>query len=305
VPVEDGRLVMGTTLDVALLVPASARERAARQVERALASAESLEATASRWRPDSDTSELNRRAGQGGMRVDPRLYALLVRAEEGRRISGGVFDVTVGPLLALWATAEARGVPPDAADLAAARDIVGLPLRIGADGGVSLPRAGMSLDLGGIAKGYALDEIAAALRDVGLARGLLSFGQSSVWALGAPADAPRWRLAVRDDDGRGLGVVELSDEALSVSSSWGQAREIAGRRYGHVVDPRSGLPVSRGRQALVVARDATLAEVLSTALLVLPEDEGRRMLREQGAEARVVDESGSEWQTPGWREHAP
>ncbi len=159
----------------------------------------------------------------------------------------------------------------------------------------------MSIDLGGIAKGFALDAVAADLRAAGFARGLLSFGQSSVWALGAPADARGWRLAVRDDEGDVIGVIELCDRALSASSSFGRSSEIGGRRYGHVVDPRTGLAITEARRAIIVSRDATLAEALSTALLVLSEEEARDVVEGENAEARVFRGDGSSWETSGWQ----
>jgi thiamine biosynthesis lipoprotein len=300
VPVEDGRVVMATTLDIALVVPAGDRARAREQVARALASAEELEAVASRWLPESDVSELARRAGRSAVPVDARVHALLARAEEGRRITGGAFDVSVGPLVELWTRAAARGELPGTDEIRAARLRTGREVALFADGRAALPEPGMSVDLGGIAKGFAIDEIAAALRAAGLARGLLSFGESSVWALGTPPDASRWRLAIRDDSGRILGAVVLVDQALSISSSLGSSSEIAGRRYGHVVDPRTGLALSERRLAVVVARDATLAEVLSTALLILSEADGARVVEAQGAEAWVVGERGSEWKSRGF-----
>jgi thiamine biosynthesis lipoprotein len=93
----------------------------------------------------------------------------------------------------------------------------------------------------------------------------------------------------------------LSDQALSVSSSLGQSSEIEGRRYGHVVDPRTGQALAKRRRAIVVAQDATWAEVLSTALLVLDEAEATTVLTEQGAQALVIDEQGHHWNTPGWQ----
>ena len=98
-----------------------------------------------------------------------------------------------------------------------------------------------------------------------------------------------------------LGVVRLNDQALSVSGSLGQWVEIGGRRYGHVLDPRSGRPLSRRRQALVVAQSATLAEALSKALLILGEDEGIALVASQpGCHGLLVDTGGRSWSTPGW-----
>ena len=163
----------------------------------------------------------------------------------------------------------------------------------------------MSVDLGGIAKGFALDRIAAHWRRE--ARGdvdaLLSFGQSSVWALGtAPGDVG-WRLALRDADGELTGTVTLRDQAFSVSSSLGQWTEIGGRRYGHVIDPRTGLPLELGAQAAVLAPNATTAEVLSTALLVLGPGAGLELVESlPGVEARMLLDGGAVRMSHGWLE---
>jgi thiamine biosynthesis lipoprotein len=97
-------------------------------------------------------------------------------------------------------------------------------------------------------------------------------------------------------------VLTLADQALSVSGSLGQWSQIGGRRYGHVLDPRSGWPLERRRQALIVAPDAALAEALSKALLILGEDEGIALVAAQpGCEGLLTDADGRSWQTPGWR----
>ena len=96
-------------------------------------------------------------------------------------------------------------------------------------------------------------------------------------------------------------MLNLEDQALSVSASLGQWLEIGGKRYGHVIDPRTGDPLGRRRQALVIAPDATLAEALSTALLVLGADEGIALVAQlPGCEALLLDADGSTWRTPGW-----
>ena len=101
------------------------------------------------------------------------------------------------------------------------------------------------------------------------------------------------------------GVLTLRDRALSVSGSLGQWREIRGRRYGHVIDPRSGKPLTRRRQALVLANEAARAEVLATALLVLGEGEGLALAEGlEGVEALLLDGDGRSWRTSGWDEES-
>jgi thiamine biosynthesis lipoprotein len=183
-----------------------------------------------------------------------------------------------------------------------ARERVGSEhVRIHTDGSVEIEKPGVSVNLGGVAKGYALDRMLTLLEERGIENALLSFGQSSTWALGRPADAPGWRLLARGPDERLLGVLTLENQALSVSGSLGQWVEIGGRRYGHVLDPRTGEALQRRRLSLVAAPEASLAEALSKALLVLGKREGLALVdAQEGCEALLVDADGGTWFTPGW-----
>jgi len=301
VEVSDGRPAMGTVLEIALVVPAGDEGRARDLLQRAFAEVERLESVLSTWRPESDASRLNRAAGQGPVRVHPDLVAVLEGARDGAAITGGAFDPTVGPLLALWREAARRDRLPSPPELAAARRKVGAHrIRLPGEERAELPAPGMAVDLGGIGKGYALDRVAALLREAGVDAALLSFGQSSVRGMGRPPGAAGWRLALRAEaDGRPLAVT-LRDRSLSVSSSLGQAFEIGGERFGHVVDPRSGQALRRSARALVVAPDATRAEVLSTALVVLPPARGVALVeRLDGCEA-LVETPTERLATGGW-----
>jgi thiamine biosynthesis lipoprotein len=197
--------------------------------------------------------------------------------------------------VALWTEAAARDALPEPAALSAARARVGagrLEVSAGPDGARAALAPGSAVDLGGIAKGYALDRVRAKLA-AGVDAALLSFGQSSAWAIGRPPDTDGWRLLARGADGGFAGILTLRDRALSVSGSLGQWSEIAGRRYGHVIDPRTGEPLTERREAIVVTRDATLAEALSKALLVLGPRDGIALVEDwPDAEALLLDADG-------------
>jgi len=301
--VSDGRYAMGTVLEVTVVAADEAAGRAA--IAEAFAVASALEALLSNWDPDSALMRLNAAAGRGPQRVDPELARVLAASRALSRRTRGAFDVTVGPLVQLWRAAGERGRLPTEAERTRARAAVG------ADGVVADPeagtaeiaRAGASVELGGIAKGWALDRMAERLRAAGVAGALLSFGQSSLWAIGAPPREPGWRLLVRDPAGGFAGVATLRDRAVSVSDSVGQWTEIGGRRYGHVIDPRSGEPLARTAQAVVLAPDAATAEAFSKALLVLPPAEGVALLEaEPGCEALLLEGDGRRYETGGWQE---
>jgi FAD:protein FMN transferase len=296
---ERGRYAMGTLLEITLhgsdaATLARARDAVSERID-------ALDARMSRFASESDVSRLNRRAGGAPLAVDPAVRDILGEAVRMATLTRGAFDVSVGPLVDLWVRAAADDALPGPDALADARARVGVDgIRIAADGRVAL-RAGTSIDLGGLAKGYALDCALRVLAAHGVESALLNFGQSSLWALGRPPDALGWRLLVRAPQGGFAGVIVLRDQALSVSGSLGQWSEIAGRRFGHVLDPRSGWPLTRRREALVVAPTATLAEALSTALLVLGETEGIALVQAQpGCEALLLDADGGHWETSRW-----
>lgn len=297
---QDGTQVMGTLLEVSLEGDDAAALVRARDA--VFAEVRRLEALLSNWDVESDVSRLNRAAGAGPQRLAPELLDLLTASRRHTVATRGSFDVSVGPLVALWRRAGLRNELPSEQELAEARSSVGAArIEILPDGRVALP-AGMQIELGGIAKGFALDRARPLLRAAGVSNALLNFGQSSSWALGAPSSSPEgWRLLTRAPDGGLDGILTLRDRALSVSGSHGQWTEIEGRQFGHVIDPRSGRPLERRLEALVVAPDAARAEALSKALLVLGEVEGLEMVASQpGCEGLLLDADGARFATPGW-----
>jgi len=295
----DGRPAMGTLLELTLVGRDEPRLRAL--LAALFDEAARLESLLSSWDPASDVSRLNAAAGRGPQRVAPEVAELLARSRALAVLTRGTFDVTVGPLVALWDEAAARGTLPSAGALAAARARVGSGRIEVLEGSRVALAAGTEVNLGGVGKGHALDRMLPLVRAAGTQAALLSFGQSSAWALGAPPGAAGWRLLARAPGGGFLGVLTLRDRALSVSGSHGQRSEIAGRRLGHVLDPRTGAPLEVEREALVVASDATLAEALSKALLVLGAREGLALVAAQpGCEALLAEASGASARTPGW-----
>jgi thiamine biosynthesis lipoprotein len=291
---------MGTVLEIE--IEGIEPQLAARALDELYDEAFRLDRLLSIYDPKSEISRINRTAGHGNQQVDPEVVEILKLSIAYSELTRGAFDVTIGPLIDLWMEAADRNAPPTTAELAAARQRVGAD-RISAVSrdGVSLAEKGMKLDLGGIAKGYALDRMLPLLERHGIENALLNFGQSSTWAAGAPAGSAGWRLLVRGPEGRFAGLITLRDQALSVSGSQGQWVEIGDRRYGHIIDPRSGEPLLRARQAVVVSQRAALAEALSLALLVLDAETGLALVAAQpDCEGLLIEGGGALRSTPGW-----
>lgn len=229
----------------------------------------------SAFAPDSVVSRINRRAADRPVKVDHETFELLLRCRELWRATAGAFDITLGALMRAWGFRDdepARGTVH-------ARARVELVIHHGfshveldePNRAVRFAREGIALDLGGIAKGWALDRAAALLRGHGVTCALLHGGTSSVVAIGAPPGEDGWRVALRDPAPSGP-VVLLRDRALSVSAPHGRMIERDGVALGHVIDPRTGAPAATGvALAAVACASATDAEAWSTALLVLGE----------------------------------
>jgi FAD:protein FMN transferase len=245
--------------------------------EEALLEIERLEAQLSLYREDSDLTDLNLRAAYETVPVDPRFFHILERAKQLWAESGGAFDPTVAPLMRCWGFVGGTGKMPTEAEIEAARAVVGMQyVHLDAENfTVSFDREGVTLDLGAIGKGYAVERAMDILRDNEVTSGLLHGGTSSIYALGAPPDAEAWTIAVQRPFTEGedyIARVPLRDGALSVSAPHGKWFESEGRRYGHVIDPRTGYPASRSLLAALVTDSPTDGDALSTALLTRGEE---------------------------------
>jgi thiamine biosynthesis lipoprotein len=235
-----------------------------------------LEDQLSVYREQSEISRLNRHAAEAPVAVEPRLFALLQTAVGIHADTGGAYDITAGPLSNVWGFTRRAGAIPTTEALAAARDCVGSQfLELDAEArSVRFLKSGVQINLGSIGKGYALDRCAESLAEVGIEHFLLHGGHSSVLgrgAHGALADEQGWIVGVRNPlhPDRRLGQLRLKDRALATSGSGTQFFLHAGRRYGHILDPRSGWPAEGVLSVSVLAPGAAEADALSTAFYVL------------------------------------
>lgn len=290
---------MGTSFEVYLYAPDGRRARELFQV--AFDEIERIETALSTYRATSEISRINAHAATGPVTTDPEVFQLLTESLRWSRRSGGAFDITVGRLVEAWGFFRGEGRYPQPEELARAREASGWARMVldEAERSVRFLAPGMGLDLGAVGKGYALDRVARLLRELGVGAALLNAGRSSYFALGRPPDRGGWRIRVPDplDPDRTISSVELEDASLSTSGSAEQYFELEGRRYSHILDPRTGHPVQGVAQVTVIAATATESDVLSTALFVLGPAKGEALLQEVGgAAALVVTGTGDELQ---------
>lgn len=276
------RPAMGTTFRI--VVYASDEGAAGRASNAAFATVARLDSLLSDYRTDSGVALLARSAPRDA-RVSDELLAVLTTARAWSYRTAGAFDVTVGPLTRLWRWSARRGELPDPERLAAARALVGYDdLRLDPEAGTArLMRRGMSLDLGGIGKGWAADAAMRELHAYGLASAVVDAG-GDVLVGAPPPDEAGWRIRIPGDD-----RIVVSHAAVATSGDGGRGIEVEGIRYSHIVDPRTGLGVPYAPTVTVAASDAATADVLASALTVLEPEEGARLVAsEPGASARML-----------------
>jgi FAD:protein FMN transferase len=237
--------------------------------QEALNLVDDIEAQLTVFRDTSELVHLNRHAAAGPVPCDRTLFALLTRCASLSAATDGAFDVTTTPLSRCWGFLCRSGRLPADREIAAARDRVGMrQVRLDAAAmTVRFAQPGVELNLGAVGKGYALDRIAVTLRRAGVRRALLSAGQSSLVAIGGPDRG--WPIDIvsprRDAP---IARVWLRDAALGTSGAGEQFMIVDGRRYGHVLDPRTGWPAEGMLSATVACASAADADALSTAFLV-------------------------------------
>lgn len=266
------RHAMATRFEMVLHGENESRLRAAG--EAALAEVTRLEGQLSIFRPSSEIARVNALAANQPVRVTPEVFRLLEHAAQLYRDSNGTFDITIAPLMRCWGFMNGSGSMPEAAELARVRKCIGMWHVVLDEAGstVGFDCDGAMLDLGAIGKGYAIDCAAQTLRDAGVTSALLHGGTSTVYGLGRAPDGKAWNVAIDSPPGAPeawVAMVELEDQALSVSAVWGKSFEHEGKTFGHVIDPRLGEPVANAVLSAVALPSATETDALSTALLVV------------------------------------
>lgn len=249
-----------------------------------------LDAVMSDYREASELMRLCDRAGAGPVEVSAELFEVLDFAKELHERSGGAFDVTAGPAVRLWRRMRHEGSLATAHEIEAALGLVGSQwLRLDEQTRtVELLRSGMRLDLGGIAKGYACDEASRVLRDRGFDQHLVSMAGDIVVGAAPPGESA-WEIAVEGGGGRAESeTLRLTNAAVSTSGDAEQFVEIAGTRYSHIIDPRTGLGSPRRLSVTVVAPRGMMSDAIATALCLLPIEEGLDLARSYpGVEATI------------------
>lgn len=268
----------------------------AKSVERLAAAAEQeirrIEARYSRYRSDSELARINKVAATGGATgVDAETAGLIAYAKACFAKSDGAFDVTSGRLRAVWDFSASR--LPDQRSIDAALPFIGLDNLVLANGQLHFRRPGMELDFGGLGKEYAADRAAEVCADLGMRHGLIDLG-GDIRVVGPQPDGLPWRIGIRHprDADRLAAEIALWSGALATSGDYERFIEVDGRRYCHILDPKTGWPAQGLSSVTVISDRCLVAGSLSTAAM-LKGSAGAGWLRRLGVRHLVIDEDGN------------
>ena len=302
---EDKLTASGFFFDTAVTITAHDTTRDV--VDGALSLCGEYERLLSKTVEGSDVWRLNHAMGQK-VALDPRTMAVLQKAQEYSRLSGGAFDVTVAPIMELWDFTMGSKTVPDAARVQELLPLVDYEKLVLTDTAAQLPQ-GMEIDLGGIAKGYIADQVADYLRGKGVKSGLLNFG-GNVEAIGAKPDGAPWQIGVRDPSkgpGDSLIVIQVEGKSVVTSGIYERGFEKDGTYYHHILDPATGWPASGGLASVTIVADRSIdGDALSTACFVLGVEKAIRLVDGlPGAEAMFISKENEISYTQGFFDTAP
>jgi len=303
--VREARAVMGTDCRLAAVVSFDQRGKAQQALADAEQALRNVEARMSTWLSDSEVGRLNRAEADQPVPLSPQSVAVLRAAQEAWVRTDGAFDITCRPVVELWRRAGRHNWLPQEADLAKAQAKSNWQLIHLSDASAVKDARSARVDLGGIAKGYGVDRAAEALEAAGLSGGLIDVG-GDLFCFGDPPAGGQWPVQVKKPWGKGSLMVLNVPGGSAVCTSGGYARyiEVDGRRYSHIVDPRTGRPADAALSVTVVARSAMTADIWATALSVLGPEGFERL--PQGVEALVLLGTPDDYHvhtTGGFREY--
>jgi FAD:protein FMN transferase len=279
---HDVHRAMGSEFSIDLYAPN--QETADQLMQLSFEEVDRIEALLSNYRPSSELSRISREAGTHSVTTDPETFNFLQIALSWSNRSNGAFDITVGPLMRAWGFFFNHGRIPSEEELLALKKETGWSnIHLDASNRTIsfINHSSMELDPGGIGKGYAVDRIAALLRQQHVYAALISAGSSTIYAISAPPGSQGWPINIADPAhaDRTLDTILLANTSLSTSACTEKFFIKDGHRYCHILDPHTMHPIDNMLQTTVIAPSATDSDALSTATFVMGQDASARLLR--------------------------
>ena len=261
-PLKRSQMIMGTMVEITVIPPDD------EAIKAAFEEIKKVDVLMSTYKENSEVSILNR---EGENRLSAETLQVIREAINFSEITGGAFDITCRPLINLWKKAKKEKVIPSPEQIKEALSLVGYEKILLEGEMVRFKQKGMQIDLGGIAKGYAVDRAIEALRKNGIRRALVNAG-GDLYALGSGPGGEKWQVGIQDprQENKLLGIIKVKDAGVATSGDYRRYFTIEGRRFSHIVDPKTGQTVQDVPMSVtVIAPDATTTDALATGVFVL------------------------------------
>jgi thiamine biosynthesis lipoprotein len=289
---------------VAITVVSDSERKAEEAMDAAFGEIEGLEYKLSFWTEDSEIALINRNAGIKPVRVSPATMDIIKKSLLISGKTDGAFDPTIGPVIRIWDFRE-KTIPESIA-LTNRLNMVDYKALIIEGNEAFLSRKGMSFDTGGIAKGYAADRAEEVLKRMGIKAGLIAIA-GDIKAFGVKPDGKPWRIGIRNPRAAGedddiMATVGLMDEAVSTSGDYERFFIKGGKRYHHLLDPKTGYPAEGFISVSVITGSAVLTDGFSTGVFVMGPEEGLKLMEREGLEGVLVEKSGEIHVTRGLKD---
>lgn len=292
------RMIMGTFAEIS--VYSNDEKIAGKAIDAALDEMERMDRIMSNYKDDSELSLLNKKAAKSSVPCDKELLDVIKISQYYSELSEGAFDITISPIVALWGFFDEKGHIPsdkeieDILPAVSYKNIVIDDKRAGSKDlcTISYKNDQTQIDLGGIGKGYAVDKAMEIMKKFDIDNACVNLG-GNISVLGAPAGKNVWKVGVQHprDSNEILGYLELKNEATATSGDYERFFEIQGKRYSHIIDPRTGKPVSGVMATTIVAPKGTEVDALSTSVFVLGPEKGLKLIGKiPGAGALIMYE---------------
>lgn len=283
--IKQTRMIMGTFAEVSIY--SNDEKTAGNAIEEALNEMERMDRIMSNYKNDSELSKVNKKAAKSPVPCNAELLDVIEQSQYYSELSGGAFDITVSPIVALWGFFSEKGhVPPDKEieRLLPAVSYKNIVIDRGNNpkkpGTVFLKNMKTQIDLGAIGKGYAVDKALEIIRKCGINNGCINLG-GNIYVLGTPPGKNAWKIGVQHPRNVNeiLGYLELKNEATATSGDYERFFEFNGKRYSHILNPQTGRPVSGTIATTIVAPTGTEVDALSTSVFVLGHEKGLELVK--------------------------
>lgn len=295
--IEKEEFLMGTIVQIKAPVGINGNAgKVAEAIDKAFGEIARVESVFSTYKADSEISRINHLKKGEALKISGEAFELIKKAIEYGIRTGGAFDITVKPLIDIWAGAKAEGKIPSESDIKDAIDKVGSRDVILASSAatISFNKPGMAIDLGGVAKGYAVDRAIKKLIENGIKNAIVHAG-GDMYCLGFKSGSKPWKVGIQHPRDRRSIIYELEvrDKSIDTSGDYERYFMMGGKRYSHIIDPVTGMPIGDDVVSVtVIADDPAVGDIYSTALCILGED-GLRLAKENGVDVVMVKKTGS------------